>query len=158
MDLKTYWSLEGLLVLQEVEYTMNEGNESFPKCEYCREPYKTRGRFTIFCPRSSPNEPLRSQQDSDNMVLSFCLPECACAYNYYMSKDKDGEHSQRRHQLMEQVYERTINMTPPRNMLREYLSKGGLKREQWIDMCRNNLDKEDALVAKRELSNLVVDQ
>ena len=122
-------------------------------CEYCKEPYKEFGRFTILCTRQDVTEPLRSDQDGDDAVLSFCLPECACAYNYYMSHDPEGDRSQKRHLLMEQVYERHIMKTPPRNMLTTYVGTGGISRRSWVRMCRNKLSETDMEVANKELTN-----
>lgn len=122
-------------------------------CDYCREQYNEFGRFTILCRREDANEPLRSDQDGDDAVLSFCLPECACAYNYYMSRDPEGDHCQKRHLLMEQVYGRRIKNAPPRNMLRNY-TLTGTSRYSWLQMCRNKLDDSDKEVADKELSNI----
>lgn len=128
---------------------------SVQKCAYCKEAFKEAGRFTIFCNRQNETEPLRSQQDDDDSVLSFCLPECACAYNYYMSQDPDGDHCQKRHLLMEQVYGRRIKNAPPRNMLSTYIQEGtGISRRTWLKMCRNNLNAEDKKVAEEELTNI----
>lgn len=125
-------------------------------CSYCKEPYRQFGRFTILTNRT-PNgkEPLRSDQDDDDTVLSFCLPECACAYNYHMSNDPEGDHCQMRHHLLEQVCGRTIKNTPPRNMLKSYGNPDGVLRSEWLVMCRKNLTVEDAETAIKELSNVL---
>jgi len=124
------------------------------ECEYCKEPFNEFGRFTILCARQNTNEPLRNDQDGDDSVLSFCLPECACAYNYYMSHDPEGDRSQKRHLLMEQVYGRRIMNAPPRNMLSMY-SKYGLPRVSWIKMCHRKLSTADLEITNKELTNIV---
>jgi|SRR5690606_291991 hypothetical protein len=125
------------------------------QCPYCLEPFATRGKFTIYCSRTSISEPLRGDEnDNDDTVLSFCLPECACAYNYYHSHDANGDHAQNRHFLMEQVHGRCIIKTPPRNMLKTYGNHQGLTRTDWIQMCHAQLDQDDWELAQLELENV----
>lgn len=113
-------------------------------CNYCEEQMALPDRFYV----------LAADEGTGNTFCkkgSFCCPECASAANEYLSSNVGSDVCANRHRLLEQEFQRRIKSAPPRKMLYHYNKRTGLRRSQWMPMCRNDLSKSEMEMVKREL-------
>jgi hypothetical protein len=112
-------------------------------CDYCGEEYAQRDRFQILVPDNLQEHLIGKG--------SFCTPECCAAYNNYLSKNTNSDECKNRHSVLEQRHGRKIFCAPPPRFLFKYDKRDGLMRSQWLRGCRDQLHKEDAETARKEL-------
>ena len=107
-------------------------------CDYCKQPYAQRDRFRVWA---------RDAQSGTHIggVGSFCLPECAAAWNAHRSRDNDSDRRTNRHALIERVCGRRVMAAPPPCAITM------TKRSEWLGACRAHLTQDESEIAYREL-------
>jgi hypothetical protein len=106
------------------------------RCEYCGQSHAQEDRFQIYVPTN----------DGSKIVGkgTFCLPECAAAYNLYMTTDL--KHAEYRHGLIEKQAGRRVFAAPPPRVMR------GMERSMWVNECRWGLNEVERRIGEVELT------
>ena len=105
------------------------------QCSYCSEPHADWRRFQLFFVNGIPSE-----------KLSFCTPECAVAYNKYMTVADDNQAT--RYKILQETYQRRIDCAP--NPVNIKLTR----RAEWLPCARFFLSEAEQKVAQKELEKI----